>query len=616
MKKKQIRGVPLGAAAICPETRSSRNCIAFNFLFQDPFWNVELWPLDADEMERRCDGRSWWRSTTIPATTASAGPRYWEHEVAVVESRSDLICLLVGVLCFRQGRWELRDARGSVELVASDGDCLQFRDRLVFSTSFCVHRETFTLSGGDATSVTTTFRRVYLTIEDFQPASMPLIRPEETTWPSRPMDADCQGVVRFLALNKSMPMSVYISQPAIRRAFGYLVLASIHSGAELPPGEEDAMAPKPAKRRYVVCSQTEKAGDPEGPAKCVFFFDHDHPGLGSPELIEGRVYVIRLPRWKLLTNPYATSVSFSFLCRHFFSYSGRISLPSLRDVPFLKDLKDQVFIVPGNVSVCRVAYNLPKSSSFTRHDVLRAADCPSLAEEAPGTAVSLRGRIVDRMHMDPLYASERTGHTFTTHRGTWLGIPGISRSVLVFFLSFLFGILRDLWETPGAMRLNDASPLTAIKRPRICSWRAVGLALLLIPSRQLLGQLPSWRIIYSGSILPSRCRTSKGSSSSSSDASNIHRRPCVSFFLSRKQKDTRQDWRRRMRLEFREPDGRLLEPGGRPGLSARIVPRSRRGADAALPSQDANIRPNLLHLHRPHFAAHSQSGPPLYHSVS
>lgn len=53
---------------------------------------------------------------------------------------------------------------------------------------------------------------------------------------------------------------------------------------------------------------------------------------------------------------------------------------------------------------------------------IRAEECLSLDEI--GQTVSLRGRIVDRMHVEPRFASERTGQTYTTHRGTWLGIPG------------------------------------------------------------------------------------------------------------------------------------------------------------------------------------------------
>lgn len=41
-----------------------------------------------------------------------------------------------------------------------------------------------------------------------------------------------------------------------------------------------------------------------------------------------------------------------------------------------------------------------------------------------GQTVSLRGRIVDRLHMEPRFSSERTGQSYSTHRGTWLGIPG------------------------------------------------------------------------------------------------------------------------------------------------------------------------------------------------
>ena len=54
---------------------------------------------------------------------------------------------------------------------------------------------------------------------------------------------------------------------------------------------------------------------------------------------------------------------------------------------------------------------------------IRADECLSLDEI--GQTVSLRGRIVDRMHVEPQFSSEKTGQTYTTHRGTWLGIPGM-----------------------------------------------------------------------------------------------------------------------------------------------------------------------------------------------
>lgn len=47
-----------------------------------------------------------------------------------------------------------------------------------------------------------------------------------------------------------------------------------------------------------------------------------------------------------------------------------------------------------------------------------------MSQDEIGQTVSLRGRIVDRMHMEPRYASEKTGQNHSCHRGTWLGIPG------------------------------------------------------------------------------------------------------------------------------------------------------------------------------------------------
>lgn len=296
--------------------KAGRNCnfltLFVSFLFQEPFWNVELWPLDAREMERRCSSRNLWTQVGSPAAvtgTGTAGNRYWEHEVAIIESRSDLISLLVGLLSFRRGRWELLDNAGSVEVVASEGDCLQFRDRVVFATSFSVHREAFTPADCGGSS---TYQRVYLGIDDFQPATMPLARPEQEKREESCPD-EGEGSVRFLALDKSMPLSLYVNQPAIRRIFGYLVLASLHS--DVPEGSGTKLTKRHCSwtGSRSSSSQAERANNPEGPAKCLLFFAHDHPSLGYPELIEGRVYVIRLSRRKLLTNPYGQKGGIFFL---------------------------------------------------------------------------------------------------------------------------------------------------------------------------------------------------------------------------------------------------------------------------------------------------------------
>lgn len=118
-------------------------------------------------------------------------------------------------------------------------------------------------------------------------------------------------------------------------------------------------------------------------------------------------------------------------------------LTSLKDLPLKSALKN-VYLIPDNVRVHLVDYNLPKSAKSLNHDVLR---CPILSiqfcnflnqrvfgsclnsaleclDQEVGDTVSLRGRIVDRMHVLPRFASEKVGQAFKTHRGTWLGIPG------------------------------------------------------------------------------------------------------------------------------------------------------------------------------------------------
>lgn len=145
---------------------------------------------------------------------------------------------------------------------------------------------------------------------------MPLSRPdgvmEET-------NEQVDEGVRFLVLNKSMPQSVYLSLPAIRHVFGYLVFASLHVR-----GQEEEAEGGPAHKRLKM-GRVSAASRPEEdlPAKCLFFFHDDHPGLTYPEVVEGKVYLIRVARRKLFSNPYN-----EWLNAHNPSRLGTILFPS------------------------------------------------------------------------------------------------------------------------------------------------------------------------------------------------------------------------------------------------------------------------------------------------
>lgn len=191
----------------------------------------------------------------------------------------------MGVLSFLNGRWELRDQSGSVECIAVDRDCQQFRDRCIFTSKFDVHRESFTV--GDSTSTKT-----YISIEEFHAASLPLAKPDVDIDETSSVDG-----VRFLALNKSLPQRVYSSATAIRHVFGYLIVASLHGQSQ-----QTIEVDRPAKRAKKE-APSDMQTDEEGPANCILLVGHDHPTLSYPTLVEGRVYEIRLTRRELLSNP-------------------------------------------------------------------------------------------------------------------------------------------------------------------------------------------------------------------------------------------------------------------------------------------------------------------------
>lgn len=275
---------------------------------KETYWNVEVWPLDCRVIEERCDQRDLWATkanATEPIEPKGGAQKplvhYWDHDVAPIDSRSDRICLLMGVLSFLNGRWELRDRTGSVECVAVDRDCQQFCDRCVFATKFTVHRESFTV--GDSTH-----RRVYVGIDEFHAASLPLAKSDVDVEESSSVDG-----VRFLALSKSMPQMTHLTNTAIRHIFGYLVVASFHgqSPAEDPPtkrSKKEILGQHCGRLQHHHQQQQQHLGDrteidEERLANCILFVDHDHPTLSYPALVEGRVYEIRLPRRKLLSNP-------------------------------------------------------------------------------------------------------------------------------------------------------------------------------------------------------------------------------------------------------------------------------------------------------------------------
>ena len=128
-----------------------------------------------------------------------------------------------------------------------------------------------------------------------QAASLPLSHPEGAL---NETDDQVEGL-RFLVLNKSMPQFAYITMPAIRHMFGYLVFALLHTNRK----EEDQPNRKRPKKDHPIVIESSGSGEETGPSKCLLFFQHDHPCISYPDLVEGRVYHIRLSRQKLMSNP-------------------------------------------------------------------------------------------------------------------------------------------------------------------------------------------------------------------------------------------------------------------------------------------------------------------------
>lgn len=220
-------------------------------------------------------------------------PHYWDHDMAFIDSRSDRICLLMGVLSFSNGRWLLRDGGDSVECLAVDRDCQQFRDRLVFTSKFAVHRESFTIDSSATSGLHQ--KKVYISIDQFQGASLPLTPPPDLVGDG----LECSSTersVRFLALNKSTPQLVYSSTDAIRHVFGFLIVASLHG--------QSCETDRPAKRIKITNHRRSDIDEETtGPANCILLVSQCHTTLSYPTLVEGRVYEVRLARKELFSNP-------------------------------------------------------------------------------------------------------------------------------------------------------------------------------------------------------------------------------------------------------------------------------------------------------------------------
>ena len=252
-------------------------------------------------MKVRCERL--WESTNDKlaedngANQKSQQPHYWEHEVAVVESCPERICLLMGILSFVNGVWELRNLQGSIVCAAADRDCHQYRDRCVFATKWTVHRETFTDADKNQ------FKKVYISIDSFHAACLPTNDDGSissiTRNPSQ-REVGSSNSVRFLVLGKSMPQLIYSSLPSTRYIFGYLAVVSLYA-------QSTRHQPLAKRRKSDVFTSSARSATQEqadgGPTRCIFCFDQNHKSLTYPELMEGRVYQMELDSSQLMKHP-------------------------------------------------------------------------------------------------------------------------------------------------------------------------------------------------------------------------------------------------------------------------------------------------------------------------
>ena len=276
-------------------------------MLQELGWRIDLWPLDIKEIQELCKQRSLWqRNNNDQKPEGSVGtneknsqfpPHYWEHEVAVIESCPERICLLMGILSFVNGVWELRDKKGSIECAAPERDCHQYRDRCVFATKWVVHRETF---GTDDQELVD---KVYISIDSFHAASLPTNDDSVSMTPFRDNPSQ-RNSVRFLVLDKSMPQLIYFSLPATRHVFGYLVVASLYSHS-IDNDIATADQPLTKRRKHEAFSSSAPPTQDEdgGPTQCILCFDQNHKSFSYPEVMEGRVYQMELDRKLLLKLP-------------------------------------------------------------------------------------------------------------------------------------------------------------------------------------------------------------------------------------------------------------------------------------------------------------------------
>ena len=256
---------------------------------KEPYWKIDYWAANVNEIELRCNQLDLWetcRSGTDPggSNNSSAKSNYWQHHVANIDSQQGdhiSIRLLIGVLSFRNGHWQMGDDSGSIECVAPHLHCNQYCNQLVFATEFVIHREIFTLDSQPLQKTYVSFHQLYTT---------DLLHVEQSPAPQLNVTYDAHQHVQFLVLNKSLSQRIALRYPDKCHVSGYLLLVSLLRS--LPPNGNAAKTPA---ANEMIDDSMEQA-----PQSCILVVDHST--VDYPSIIEGQVYQLHLPSHQLLAN--------------------------------------------------------------------------------------------------------------------------------------------------------------------------------------------------------------------------------------------------------------------------------------------------------------------------
>lgn len=258
---------------------------------KDPYWKTDYWPTDVNQIESRCNQLDLWktcRSGSDRCGNSMTKSYYWQHDVANIDSQGDQISipLLIGVLSFRNGHWEIRDKSGSIQCAGPNLDYDQYQNELVFTTKFVVNREIFNVEPIPLHKIYVSFNEIHKTR---------LMETETARVSSLNVTSGLNQYVNFLVLNKSLSQRISLKHPETCHVFGFLLLVSLLRSA--PPITQDET--KDSVRQFSK-NRDEMDLSEHGPESCILLIDHST--VSYPCLIEGHVYQLHLPSEKLLNN--------------------------------------------------------------------------------------------------------------------------------------------------------------------------------------------------------------------------------------------------------------------------------------------------------------------------